>query len=141
MYKNILLPVDLNETALAQKAIDTAIFLAQSNNATLHLFTVIPGFNMPIVSNHFPTEVMREALADLKARLKEYAKQQLPEGVNYEVDVAEGKAYKKILKKISQSDIDLVVIATHNSKLNHFFLGSVTAKVVEHCNTSILVIK
>ncbi|WP_163832815.1 universal stress protein [Spartinivicinus ruber] len=141
MYKNILLPVDLNETELAQKAIDTAVFLAQSCNATLHVFTVIPGFNMPMVSSHFPPEVMREALTDLQVRLKKYAKQHLPEGVNYQTDVAEGKTYKKILKKITQSNIDLVVIATHNSKLNHFFLGSVTAKVVEHSNTNVLVIK
>lgn len=142
MYNNILLPVDLNETALSQKAIDTAIFLAKSSNATLHLFSVIPGFNMPVVSSHFPPEIMREALSDLQFRLNEYAKQQISQEVNYQTDVAEGKTYKKILKKITQSNIDLVVIATHNSsKLNHFFLGSVTAKVVEHTHTSTLIIK
>jgi nucleotide-binding universal stress UspA family protein len=40
MYKSILLPVDLGESASGQKAQETAIKLAEQNGAELHVITV-----------------------------------------------------------------------------------------------------
>lgn len=45
MYKNILVPVDVYETSLADKALQHAQFLAQSASGRIHLLHVIPRFS------------------------------------------------------------------------------------------------
>lgn len=45
MYKNILVPVDVYETSLADKALQHAQFLAQSALGDIHLLHVMPKFS------------------------------------------------------------------------------------------------
>jgi universal stress protein G len=45
MYKNILVPVDVYETGLADKALHHAQFLAQSASGDIHLLHVMPRFS------------------------------------------------------------------------------------------------
>jgi universal stress protein G len=45
MYKNILVPVDVFEIGLADKALSHAQFLAQSASGQIHLVHVIPLFS------------------------------------------------------------------------------------------------
>jgi len=45
MYKNILVPVDVYETSLADKALQHAQFLAQSASGDIHLLHVMPKFS------------------------------------------------------------------------------------------------
>jgi nucleotide-binding universal stress UspA family protein len=54
MYSKIMLPVDLNEEESWSKALPTALTLCRSFNASLHLVTVLPDYNMPIVGSYFP---------------------------------------------------------------------------------------
>ncbi|PLP18923.1 universal stress protein UspG, partial [Klebsiella michiganensis] len=42
MYKNILVPVDVFEIGLADKALSHAQFLAQSSSGQIHLVHIIP---------------------------------------------------------------------------------------------------
>lgn len=42
MYKNILVPVDVYETSLADKALQHAQFLSQSASGDIHLLHVMP---------------------------------------------------------------------------------------------------
>ncbi|MBU2704865.1 universal stress protein [Zooshikella marina] len=142
MYKKILLPLNMNETALIKKALAAAISEAKAHNATLHLFSSIPGFNMPMVSSYFPKDVMLKALTELKQKLKDYAQANIPEDINVTIGVGEGSAHKQILKEIEKENIDLVVISSHSGrKVGQFFLGSVASKIVEHAKTNVMVIK
>ncbi|MCL6417490.1 universal stress protein [Aestuariirhabdus sp. Z084] len=142
MFTKILLPVDLSNDQPSQKALDAAIFQARACQASLHLLTVIPGYSMPMVTSYLPRDILTKAHNEVKNRLQEFADQQIPKEIECTFSVSDGTAYKRILKEVEKRSIDLVVMANHDSrKLDKFFLGSVAAKVAEHCKTNLMIIK
>lgn len=80
MYKNILVPVDVFETGLADKALSHAQFLAQSSSGQIHLLNVIPTFS-PALTRGFISDARKmedylvnnskEKLAELINKLSE----------------------------------------------------------------------
>ena len=62
MYKTILVPVDVYETALSDKALQHAQFLAQSASGDVHLLYVMPKFS---------AELTRGFIADAR-KMDEY---------------------------------------------------------------------
>ncbi|MCE2570152.1 universal stress protein [Motilimonas eburnea] len=142
MYKNILVPVDLNAIGFSDKAIDCAIWYAQQNDANLQLISVLPGMNMPMVASYFPETAIKAMASDTRAQLLSFAKQHIPDDIQVSVHVEQGKPYKRILKYAQAHAIDLIIIPSHKrSKLDKAMLGSVAAKVVENANMDVLVIK
>lgn len=58
MYKNILVPVDVFEIGLADKALSHAQFLAQSSSGKIHLLHVIPAFS-PVLTRGFISDARK----------------------------------------------------------------------------------
>jgi universal stress protein G len=58
MYKNILVPVDVFEIGLADKALSHAQFLAQSSAGQIHLLHVIPSFS-PVLTRGFISDARK----------------------------------------------------------------------------------
>ena len=56
MYKDILLPVDLDQPVSWEHALPQAVKLCEMSGANLHVLTVVPDFGMSIVSQYFPEE-------------------------------------------------------------------------------------
>ena len=55
MFKNVLLTVDLGQESSWQKALPTALELANCHpEGTLHVLTVVPDVGMSIVGQFFP---------------------------------------------------------------------------------------
>lgn len=50
MYKNIVVPVDVFDAGLADKALSHAKFLAQHSAGQIHLIHVIPAFS-PVLNS------------------------------------------------------------------------------------------
>lgn len=142
MYKQILVPVDLNEKGFADKAVKLAVWHAEQSNAELHLLNVVPGIHMSMVSTYFPKDAAKQMKEDVATQLNEFAAQFVPENVVYKVHVAEGKAYATILDYAERLGSDLIVMPSHKrSKLDKVMLGSVAAKVVENSPINVLVVK
>jgi nucleotide-binding universal stress UspA family protein len=55
--------------------------------------------------------------------------------------VAEGNPAELILKQAQQDEIDLIVIASHNSQIENLLKGSCAAKVVRHAHCTVTVVK
>ncbi len=141
MYKNILIPVDLNAKGFSDKAIDCAIWHARQSGADLQLISVLPGMNMPMVASYFPETAIKAMANDTRAQLLAFAKEHIPQDIAVSVHVEQGKPYKQILKYAKAKDIDLIIMPSHKrSKLNKAVLGSVAAKVVENATIDVLVI-
>ncbi|ROV61855.1 universal stress protein [Vibrio ponticus] len=142
MYKQILVPVDLNENGFSDRAIETAIWHAKQSNAQLHLLTVLPGIHMPMVASYFPKDAAEVMRKDVEKQLTKFAEQQIGDQVAYKVHIAEGKAYKTILKYADKLAADLIIMPSHKrSKLDKAVLGSVASKVVQASPVNVLVIK
>lgn len=141
MFKKILLPVDLEHSDAAARAVKLALEEAERSNAELFVMTVAPGFGMPLVASFFDEETVKKAMKVIAEHLKDYVKKHIPESFHPKLVVAEGNPPEQILKQAKKNGIDLIVIPSHDSEMEQIFLGSVAAKVVRHARCSVLVVK
>lgn len=142
MYKNILVPIDLNEKGFSDKAVEIAVWHAKNSKAKIHLLNVLPGVHMPMVSAYFPKDAAKQMKLDVKKQLNEFAETHITDNVSYTTYVAEGRPYSTILKYTDKLGIDLIIMPSHKrSKVNKVILGSVASKVVEHSPVNVVVVK
>ena len=142
MFRNILVPVDLQEPTLANRAMDIAVQQARQGSAHLYVLTVLPGFGSPLVATFFPADSMKKARAEAEKRLEEYVAAHVPEGVRVTVSVSEGSPYERIMEEAETIGVDLIVMPSHTRKLmDRVLLGSCASRVVEHARCSVLVIR
>lgn len=141
MFKNILLAVDLNDPKSQEKALATALGQAQAAQSTLHVMTVVPDFGMSMVGSFFPENYENEALEAANSQLHAYVSENVPEGVSVRHVVAHGTIYEEILRYAEESDVDLIVMASHRPELKDYLLGPNAARVVRHAKMSVMVIR
>nr|WP_086939668.1 universal stress protein [Thaumasiovibrio occultus] len=142
MYKQILVPVDLNEKGFADKAIQLAVWHAKHSHAHIHLLNVLPGIHYSMVSSYFPPDAVKKMKHDTQVQLNHFAERFIPEELIYHTHIAEGKPYTTILDYAERLGADLIILPSHKrSKLDKAMLGSVAAKVVENSMINVLVVK
>ena len=139
MYKQILVPVDLNDQGFSDRAVELAVWQAKQANAQIHLLTVLPGIHMSMVATYFPKDAAAKMKQDVKQQLKTFANEHIAEDVVYQVHVAEGKAYATILDYAERLGADLIIMPSHKrSKIYKVMLGSVASKVVEYSPSNLV---
>ncbi len=142
MYKNILVPVDLNENGFCDKAVQHAIWHAKQSNAKIHLLNVLPGIHMSMVATYFPKEAAKKMKQDVRLQLQKFVENYIGDDIESEIYVAEGKPYSTILDYAKKLHADLIIMPSHKrSRLDKVMLGSVASKVVENSPINVLVIK
>ncbi len=141
MFKKILMPIDLQETHLAVKAVKIAIDEARKHGAEIYVMTVMPGFGMPMVASFFPDNAMKKAMKEIGAELKRYIAANFPKDITVHPLITEGNPAERILSQGKAIGADLIIIPSHAQSLSQVFLGSCAAKVVEHATCSVMVIK
>ena len=142
MFQKVLVPVDLGEPDFSQQALKLALREVKENGAELHLITVVPGFSNALVASYFSEEEHVKAVKKVAKQLKKFAADKLPDKVKPVLKVYEGSPAESILLHIKRKEIDLVLMSAHHrSKLNEFLLGSVSARVAERANCSVMLLK
>ncbi|MDK9760072.1 universal stress protein [Vibrio sp. D173a] len=142
MYRQILVPVDLNDKGFSDKAVELAVWHAKNSNAEIHLLNVLPGIHMSMVASYFPKDAANQMKQDVKRQLQEFANKYIDDEVIYKVHVAEGKTYSTILDHAEKLGADLIVMPSHKrSKIDKVVLGSVASKVVQNSPINVLVVK
>ena len=142
MYKQILVPVDLNDKGFSDRAVELAVWHAKTSNAEVHLLTVLPGIHMSMVATYFPKDAAMKMKQDVKRQLQKFATTHIVEDVVYKTHVAEGKPYTTILEYAAKLGADLIVMPSHKrSKVDKVVLGSVASKVVQNSPINVLVVK
>lgn len=143
MFKTVLVPVSLSgEPQEAKRAITTAVQLAQAQDASLRIISVLPGFGSPLVAGYFPKQDLVKIRKDLYEELKQLVEPHLPASLPVKLKVLEGTPHKRILEEASRVKADLIVINSHSKKaMERLFLGSVAARVVERSECSVMVVR
>ncbi len=141
MFKNILAAIDLTDESSWGKSIPTAVELCQSSGARLNLLTVIPDFGMSIVSQHFPKDYAKNAMAETLTKLGVFASEHVPDGIKRSLIVAQGTIYEEIIKAGNEVSADLIVVAAHGPSLKDYLLGPNASRVVRHFKRSVLVVR
>jgi universal stress protein F len=138
MYRNVLVPVDLEHKDQARAMIRTTLAIADDGTKLTLLF-VMP--KMPaVVGLHLPEGSIEKARVDAEEQLQELAKaSNAPQTTN--IVTAIGRPHHKILDMAEHHRIDLIVIASHQPGIADYLLGSVAASVVRHAKCSVHVIR
>jgi nucleotide-binding universal stress UspA family protein len=141
VYKSILLPVDLGQESSWEKALPSAVELAQANSAELNVITVLPEFGLSMVSVNFPADYEKKALAAVSEALDEFVKQHVPEGITVKSHVAHGTIYSEIITAADRLGCDIIVISSHRPEMRDYLIGPNAARVVRHAKQSVLVVR
>lgn len=141
MYKSILLPVDLGESASGQKAQETAIKLAEQNGAELHVITVMPDFGMSLVGVYFEEGFLDKALKESGKKLQEYVASHIKTTASVKSHIAQGVIYDEILRAAEKNKCDLIVMASHRPALQDYLLGPNAARVMRHAKQSVFIVR
>ncbi len=142
MFTKVLVPVDLAEPEFTKKSLQLALREVRENGVELHLITVVPGFSNSLVASFFSEKEHQKAVTEVARQFKQFARDELPEDVKPVLKVYEGSPAEQIVGYVKDKTIDLVVMSAHHrSRVDEFLLGSVSARVVERANCSVLLLK
>ncbi len=139
MYQDILLPVDLDHPGTAPRA--TAVALAQTFGARLHVMAVMPAYELPMISQYLPAGHEQHMRDELLQRLHAFVAAEVPQGVPSQSVIGEGRIYEEILRVAKELPVQLIVMGSHRPGLADFLIGSNARKVVQHANCSVMVVR
>jgi nucleotide-binding universal stress UspA family protein len=137
--KRILAAID--DSGIAASVVAEASALAHATGAKVLLLRVIPEFAEPPVPNIFEPAGdtgARIAAAENALSLQEA---NVPEGHRGGVIVELGEAWKTICRIAREQEVDLVLIGAHRYRFAERVLGTTAAKVVNHVDRPVLVIR
>ena len=143
MFKQILVPVDLADTELAEPSIETGGRPgARTPVATaLRLLNVLPAT---------PVMLAEYVPADFDVQQRQSAEEALTIMLRREcgLDMAhvsstarQGGIYHEILEEAKAIGADLIVMSSHRPAMRTYFLGSNAGHVVRYATCSVLVVR
>lgn len=138
VYDHILFPTDGSDGAEA--ALDHAVDLAVTYDATLHVLYVVDTDTrgMATVGNEVAEQLETEGQSVVEATTDRVDDR----GIAVVGQVIRGDPHEAILEYADANGIDLVVMATHGRRgLERYLLGSVTEKVVRSADVPVLTVR
>src|SRR5579884_2780923 len=134
-FKKILCPIDLD--AVSPAALELALSIAQLHHGSIRL---LYASSLPMPRSAEAADIA--APSEIAERLEQLGRERYAGKVPYQVEVWSGDAATAILRAIQESEVDLVVMATHGrSGMDRLVLGSVTEQVVRESPVPVLTIK
>ena len=119
MYKTILVPVDVYETALSDKALQHAQFLAQSASGNVHLLNVMQKFSAELTrgfiadARKMDEYMINNAKEKLAALVKKIS---LPEA-NVHLHVRSGHIRDEVLKLADELNAGAIFVGARNPNI------------------------
>lgn len=141
MYKEILLPVDLQETTLSERAAAVAQDYADRYQSGITVLTVIPDFGMPLVANFFPEDAMKQARKEVCAELKRFVSAHFRDPSTIKSEVGQGSPHKITLRYARAHGTDLIIVPARAKDVGKVFLGSSSTAIVERAPCSVLIVR
>ena len=139
MFKNILVAIDLNDEASCHKPLLTAVELARTFGARLHVLTVVREVEA-ILEAKTATHGYELIVADLENRVAALIRRLNASDLDPSVLVAHGASiYAEILGIAEEAGADLVVVGSHRPAMKDYLLGTNAGRVVRHARCSVLV--
>ena len=137
MYKNILLAIDLNDEISCRKPLLSAVELARTFGARLHVLTVVREVEAILGASAVPLgyDVIT---SDLENRIAALIRRVNASDLKPNILVTHGVSiYAEILGVAEEAD--LVVVGSHRPAMKDYLLGTNAARVVRHARCSVLV--
>lgn len=134
--------VGLDGSPRSADVLDAALRLARASSAKLALFRAVgvPRDVPPIAWSVAPAELEKVLQAEARAALEAQARE-LPAELLAGASVAIGTPWNAICEAAQREDADLIVIGSHGYGGVDRLLGTTAAKVVNHADRSVLVVR
>lgn len=142
MYNTIIMPVDVFEMALSDKAVRHAEFLAQQEGV-IHLLHVLPG-SASMTMSRFAADLRRfeEHLhQEAESRLKTMVDHFSIDPSRIKMHVLMGNVRDVVNELAEELKADVVVIGSRNPSISTHLLGSNASSVVRHAHVPVLVVR
>jgi nucleotide-binding universal stress UspA family protein len=140
MFKNILVPVDLAETALAKPGIEMACSMARATGGTVRLLNVMP-MTPVMLAEYVPPDFEAQQKTTSEEALAIIANECGLEAGRVTSVVRQGGIYHEILEEAKAMGADLIVMSSHRPAMKTYFLGSNAGHVVRYAKCSVLVLR
>jgi len=141
MFKNILLPIDLNHDGSWEKALPTALHMAGAQGR-LHVLGIVHDLGAAMVAAYLPADFEKTAMERLKADLQAFVAAKIPGNAAVEVHVGHGHVPETILRTATHVGADAIVMASHPPhELQTLLIGSNADKVVRHSEITVVVVR
>jgi nucleotide-binding universal stress UspA family protein len=140
----ILIPID--GSGYSVRAIETGKKYATALGADIVLMHVMDGA-IPEGSQDDPSSLdyqeFTNQIKEKHAEIVEDAKKLVGDSISVEIATGIGNPAKRIIEYANENNVDLIVMGSHgqSSTLQRLFVGSVTAKVLSHTKSPVLVVK
>ena len=139
MYKNILVAIDLDDEPSCRKPLLSAVELARTFGARLHVLTVVREVEAIMLARSAPLAYDLIA-TDLENQLGALIRRVNASDLNPNILVTHGASiYAEILRVAEEAGADLVVVGSHRPAMKDYLLGTNSARVVRHAHCSVLV--
>lgn len=141
MYNRILVPTD--GSAETERAVEHAVELAATHEATLHAVYVVNTASFASL----PMETSWEGIGDLLREEGDNAVKRVYElaeerDVTVEAELIEGSPSREIVRYAKEKECDLIVMGTHGrGGIDRLLLGSVAERVVRSSPVPVLTIR
>ena len=141
MFRNILLPIDIEHPESWEKALPMAVELT-GTEGTLHLLGIVHDIGSAWVAGALPRDFEAQSLQSMKSSLNVFAAERLPGNMRVKTHVGHGHVAEHILKAAATIGADLIVIAAHHpDDLRTLLIGSNSGKVVRHAKIPVLTVR
>lgn len=139
MYKKILVPVDMSSPEAGARSCPRAREMADSFGSTVHLMSVLPGYNMPLVSTFFPESAQEKMQAQILQDMKKIGAKFFD--AEPELSVRSGKRASEILQLAEEWGADLIIFGCRPKDAlgGELMLGSCGMTVAERAKCNVLV--
>jgi universal stress protein G len=142
MYKTIIMPVDVFEMELSDKAVRHAEFLAQQDGV-IHLLHVLPG-SSSFTMSRFTADLRRfeeHLLHEAETRLKTMTGHFSIDPSRIKMHVRFGNVRDMVNELANEIKADVVVIGSRNPSISTHLLGSNASSVIRHAHIPVMVVR
>ena len=143
MYKKILLPVDVFEMDLSDKAVRHAEFLASAENGEITLLNVLPNSSRSLLRGF--TADIRKFEAYMKEesekKMREVARLFAIPMTRIHTRVVFGNVRDEILALSNNEEFDVIVIGSRTPGISTHLLGSNAESILRYAKTPVLVVR
>ncbi len=134
--------VALDNSPRSSLVLGTAIGLAKAASTKLVLFRAVglPG-DLPVEAYAMPPDHVIDVLRQRASRELEEAARAIPTGVPFAIRVEVGTPWQAICTAGEEENAALIVLGSHGYSGLDRLLGTTAARVVNHANRSVLVVR
>ena len=134
MYKNIIVPIDLDKAERGKVMLDKVKdFVDEGGKVTVvNVVEDMPG----LITAELPEELIQKAALTGRSSLVDMVK---AAGLTADVQIRSGRPHHAIVSLADEIGADLILIGSHDPGPRNYLLGSTAASVVRHAKCSVQV--